>query len=93
MTIHIYFLVSLLRYKQKIQEICTQNIIKKTQFQEQNGFYNSFGETVLNFYEIIFWYIIPTIFQHFLEFFFRFKLYFISFSVQVISYRLYNIQV
>jgi len=29
MTIHIYFSVSLLWYKQKIQEICTQNVKKK----------------------------------------------------------------
>ena len=52
---------------------------------------NSFGETVLKSSEVIFWHIISGFFQHFPEFFFRFRLSFISFSVQVIPYCLYNI--
>ena len=54
---------------------------------------NSFGETVLKFSLVIFWYIILGFLQYFPEFFFRFRLSFISFSVQVIPYCLYNIQV
>ena len=54
---------------------------------------NSFWETVLKFSEVIFWYIIPGFLSAFPEFFFRFRLSFISFSVQVIRYCLYNIQV
>ena len=43
--------------------------------------------------EVIFWYIILGFLQCFPEFFFRLRLSFISFSVQVIPYCLYNIQV
>ena len=45
------------------------------------------------FSEVIFWYIIPGFFQHRPELFLRFKLSFISFSVQGIPYCLYNIHV
>ena len=54
---------------------------------------NSFGETALKYSLVIFWYVIPGFLQYFPEFFFRFRLSLISFSVQVIPYCLYNIQV
>ena len=37
MTIHVYLSVFLLRYNQKMQEICTQ-YLKNKKFSEQNGF-------------------------------------------------------
>ena len=102
MTIHIY--LSLFRYTQKIQEICTQHLKKlfRTKWLQAKvvsvtslgtkHILNSFGETFQKFSEVIFWYIIPGFIQYVPEFFFRFRLYFI-FSVQVIPYCLYNIQV
>lgn len=82
------FSVSILRFKWKIQEICTvfrtkwllqaKSIFSVTSLGSKH-ILNSFGELVLRFSEVIFWYIIPGFFQHFPEFIFRFRLSFICF--------------